>query len=140
MRRGTHFFSPWSEPLNSSWSPGFGPESAYCQNVVNLCARAPPGSVQVAVDRVAGSVHGERALTTTPRGACRYWMRSARSIAGSWPRTRRCCPCTSSTSPSSCRSLKVVCSATAAARARKCQVELHSPGYLHHQRPTRTSG
>jgi hypothetical protein len=30
---------PAASPLKISWSPGFGPESAYCQNVVKLVVR-----------------------------------------------------------------------------------------------------
>ncbi len=35
-RNRTYLFNPASSPLNKSWSPGCGPESAYCQNVVKL--------------------------------------------------------------------------------------------------------
>ena len=33
-RNRTYLFNPASSPLNKSWSPGCGPEEAYCQNVV----------------------------------------------------------------------------------------------------------
>jgi hypothetical protein len=65
---GIYRARPAASPLNKSWSPGFVPESAYCQNVVKLKFL----SIQITQSKRAK-------FTSNQPAAFLYWKSSVRS-------------------------------------------------------------